>query len=383
MTKSVQDQINDINALFPDNHRGLITPAALRSGLIEIVSNEVVATDGGTTVISGGSAYRFINANFAANSGDILYCDTSGGGFTITLPASPSSSFGVSFRDAAGSWGANNLTIDPLSNNIDGFPNTFSVDTSDANFDLVWVGGGTGWNLQFIVSPLVRKAAILRTGAGSAAGLASVLGRGLALAIAGAGNAAGVGTAAAASSAATTVNWNPSDKHADITLSGSNLIATKSGSSVTHAGVRGTLGHTMSHKYFEIKATASGANGVGFGISTASHTLANYLGSDETNGVGAFPNGYIEGPGVAGVFTGGFAVNDIIGIELLPDPVPPGGSLNVYKNGSLLWHFGAVPAGTLYPATSLGDTSDSVTANFGGSTFAFSPPSGASPWNTA
>lgn len=71
--------------------------------------------------------------------------------------------------------------------------------------------------------------------------------------------------------------WNPADKHATITLSGGDLIATGTASSVWR-GVRGTVSHTTGKYCFEIKCrlnTGSGFSMVGVGNATA--TLADHF----------------------------------------------------------------------------------------------------------
>ena len=50
-------------------------------------------------------------ANYTALSGDALLLDSSGGAFTVTLPASPMEDDFVDFADGAGSLGTNNVTI--------------------------------------------------------------------------------------------------------------------------------------------------------------------------------------------------------------------------------------------------------------------------------
>ena len=50
-------------------------------------------------------------SNYTASDGDNLFADTSGGAFTITLPASPSIGNQVKIIDAEGTFGTNNLTV--------------------------------------------------------------------------------------------------------------------------------------------------------------------------------------------------------------------------------------------------------------------------------
>src|ERR1700761_2303152 len=61
-------------------------------------------------------------ANYNANNYDYIIADTTGGGFTITLPASPSFGETVWIVDGAGTWNTNNLTIAGNGANIMGSP---------------------------------------------------------------------------------------------------------------------------------------------------------------------------------------------------------------------------------------------------------------------
>ena len=49
----------------------------------------------------------------------MLDCDTSGGTFTVTLPASPAEGDRFWFNDFAGTWGTNALSIDPNGNEFE------------------------------------------------------------------------------------------------------------------------------------------------------------------------------------------------------------------------------------------------------------------------
>lgn len=65
------------------------------------------------------SGWEIKSANFAAAAGGRYACDTTGAGFTATLPASPAEGDEISFDDHAGTWGANALAIDPNGNEFE------------------------------------------------------------------------------------------------------------------------------------------------------------------------------------------------------------------------------------------------------------------------
>lgn len=84
---------------------------------------------------------------------------------------------------------------------------------------------------------------------------------------------------------------NPSDKHASITLSGSNLIATKTADDQIWRSVRSD-GSTLTGKhYFELEIDESNENHILFGFATANTDIASYCGVDVdsySRGNGAF-----------------------------------------------------------------------------------------------
>jgi hypothetical protein len=103
-----------------------------------------------------GVSYQYLTSNANVGPGDIAYCDTSAGPFTVTLPATPSVGHGISIRDLNGTWTANHLLVSPGSNMIEASTGTLTCDTADADFDLIWRGGATGWAVVFMVDHFSR-----------------------------------------------------------------------------------------------------------------------------------------------------------------------------------------------------------------------------------
>lgn len=167
-----------------------------------------------------------------------------------------------------------------------------------------------------------------------------------------------------AAAAATPVTWNPLDKHANITLSGSdNRIATKVTDDVSRT-VRATVGRVHTDEgYFEIFSGSEngndylfGANFRLYGLSTTSLLVANYCGSNTSSW------GFYEDDGKK--YTNGVAT--------AYGSAPPHASVVgvAFKNGKLwfavnnTWQGGGNPAagtgeafsgitGTVYPTCSL------------------------------
>ena len=76
------------------------------------------------------------------------------------------------------------------------------------------------------------------------------------------------------------ITWNPSDKHADITLSNGNLTAAHTGSSNGQAGVRASESKSSGKWYFEIYLNKQTANAHTIGIIDAAHSLSKRAGED-------------------------------------------------------------------------------------------------------
>lgn len=171
--------------------------------------------------------------------------------------------------------------------------------------------------------------------------------------------------------------WNPSDKNAGIVLGNNNLTATHSISGWTSA--RATESKSSGKWYWEITINA----GIGYameGVANSSASLDNYIGADangwsydpSTSGSGKYHDGYAGAYGADGVN------GDVIGVALDMDA----GTMTFYKNGVSLGQAFTGITGSVYPAISLNGTTPSVTANFGATAFAYTPPDGYSAFNT-
>jgi hypothetical protein len=97
------------------------------------------------TTITGGTTYTTKTSNYTAINGDNLFCDTSAGAFTITLPSSPSINNYVYLQDAKGTFATNALTIAPGSNSIMGQSGNLIATLNNAGFGLFF--NGTEWRI--------------------------------------------------------------------------------------------------------------------------------------------------------------------------------------------------------------------------------------------
>jgi hypothetical protein len=387
--KSLAQLSTEIDSQLPTNNAGQIHADTLRNVLKDIINNEYVpisniltnqGTPGDTTFLrgdstwqtisgggggGGGSSYRYVSSASSSAVGDICYCDTSGAGFTLTLPSSPVTGSGVSIRDAQGTWTGQNLILNPGSNKIAGALGTFSCNVSDASFDLVWRGSSIGWEPEFLISNYSRGAGGIATG--RASGAAMVVGRAI---------------------GGTTLTFlNPSDKGTGITLSGSNLTAAASLNDNTNHIVRSNVAANPSllPVYFEVTGSAGD---VGFGVANSAFPLdGQYLGNGGVEALGIFKSdGYAEGPGGQNDFVTGGSWGNADNMGLLYNS----SSLTVYKNGTSIGTFTSPrsnppsPAGLvqgMFAAVSVKQvTGSTITVNFGAAPLAHLP-TGATSWD--
>lgn len=93
------------------------------------------------------SKYLIVVGASTAKDKDFLFCDTSGGAFTITLPASPSLGDIVTFNDVAAKFDSASLTINRNGQNIMGLAENMIVDEKYATLKLVFSNAAHGWRI--------------------------------------------------------------------------------------------------------------------------------------------------------------------------------------------------------------------------------------------
>ena len=116
---------------------------------VEVLAGEkkFVYNDGTNVIdaitISGGINYEVKTANYTALDKEGILADTSGGAFTITLPATPDVGDQVFIADPTGDWGTNNLTIGRNGETIAGVAQDLVCDISGVSVQVVY--DGTTW----------------------------------------------------------------------------------------------------------------------------------------------------------------------------------------------------------------------------------------------
>jgi hypothetical protein len=111
--------------------------------------NVFITTDGTNwyEIQTQGSDWVTKTSTYTAFAGDKIFANTSGGAFTITLPATAAVGDEVRFLDLANSFDTYNLTVGRNSHKIDGQTSDLTVATEGAAFALVYSGATYGWKL--------------------------------------------------------------------------------------------------------------------------------------------------------------------------------------------------------------------------------------------
>jgi hypothetical protein len=113
-------------------------------------TNGNVLTSNGTTWTSavlpaGGLTYIYTTTPITLTDKQGALADTSGGAFTITLPATPATGAQVVVADAGSNWGTNNLTVARNGSTIGGLAENLVCDITGASVQLVY--DGTTWEV--------------------------------------------------------------------------------------------------------------------------------------------------------------------------------------------------------------------------------------------
>lgn len=169
--------------------------------------------------------------------------------------------------------------------------------------------------------------------------------------------------------------WNPSDKGSNITLSNGNLTVTLTAGN-EYNSVRATVYKASGKWYWEntIQGQSGGIPGVG--IATASANLATYIGADQY-GWCWLNNGNVYNSGSVVASIGAFTVGDVLGVAFDAD----NHTIKFYKNNTLKGTVSSLPSSDFSPTATVHNALpyDQITANFGASTLAYTPPSGYTP----
>jgi hypothetical protein len=84
------------------------------------------------------------SANYTASTNERIIANTTGGAFTITLPASPVAGYYVVITDG-GNFAINNLTVGRNSSTIEGYSDDVTLDLSGCTFE--FINDGITWQV--------------------------------------------------------------------------------------------------------------------------------------------------------------------------------------------------------------------------------------------
>ena len=109
-----------------------------------------------------------------------------------------------------------------------------------------------------------------------------------------------------------------------------------------------------------------------FGVSDSTYNFDANAATGHFSGFQNGQGGYFDCTTTQTFGYGNGTVNDVYGIAMDVD----GGTVDVYKNNSLVKNCTALPAGAMYAFWNAYVSGDQATTNFGASVFTYSPPSG-------
>jgi hypothetical protein len=112
-------------------------------------SGNVLSSNGTTwtsaALPAGGLTYVVKTANYTTKDKEGVLADTSGGAFTVTLPATPATGAQVVIADSGNAWGTNNLTVGRNGSTIGGLAENLICDITGASVQFVY--DGTTWEV--------------------------------------------------------------------------------------------------------------------------------------------------------------------------------------------------------------------------------------------
>ena len=133
----------EVNAIEPQSGTTLTIGA----------SGDTVTLAAGATSTGFGATYNgAVNwsstvrtSNFTAVSGNGYFCNTTGGAFTVTLPASPSFGDIVAIKDSGSYAATNNITIARNGSNIENNASNAFINIHGSSTTLVYANSTSGW----------------------------------------------------------------------------------------------------------------------------------------------------------------------------------------------------------------------------------------------
>ena len=114
------------------------------TGVVTKIAASALGEDNNLYAVSGLSANFTLTDTYYA-----VMANSTGGSFTVTLPAAPAVGQAYKIKDSGLDALSNNITIDGNGNNIDGV-GTATINTDGGALEVVW--DGTQWNVLSFVN---------------------------------------------------------------------------------------------------------------------------------------------------------------------------------------------------------------------------------------
>ena len=149
-TVTLPDSIEKVfNIEDGTDHAGntLTFKTASGTGVLLCEGNCYVVYSDGTNIVKTNEyrKWRTLTAAETIQAGAKLFIDTTGGAFTVTLPASPAVGDEVHFIDSRFNFDTAALTVGRNSSKIANASSDLVVNTEGAGFELVFSGSNVGW----------------------------------------------------------------------------------------------------------------------------------------------------------------------------------------------------------------------------------------------
>jgi hypothetical protein len=149
-TVTLPDSLEKVfNVIDGTDHAGntLTFKTASGTGVLLCEGNCYVLYSDGTNVVKANEyrKWRTLTAAETVQAGAKLFIDTTGGAFTVTLPASPAVGDEVHFIDSRFNFDSAALTVGRNSSKIANASSDLVVNTEGAGFGLVFSGSNVGW----------------------------------------------------------------------------------------------------------------------------------------------------------------------------------------------------------------------------------------------
>lgn len=139
------------------NYAGIRAPAALASDYTLTLPNAVAASNG--LVLTSDTSgvltwdaprpfvYSVVTTSFSALLANAYFVNTTSGGITATLPASPAIGDSIRFFDVARTFQTNALIVNRNGQRIQGDLDNLTVNTQGAAFELIFSNTTFGWRI--------------------------------------------------------------------------------------------------------------------------------------------------------------------------------------------------------------------------------------------